>query len=125
MQEQTVLKIIDNSGAKTAWCIRILGGFTKKHAKLNNIIIVSIKQLWNKSKKISKVKKKEIYRALIVKTIFKYQNKIGFKKNFKQNAAVLLDKQGNPIGTWILSFISLVLKKKKFQKFLALSKGFI
>lgn len=126
LQEQTILNVVDNSGAKTVQCIWFLGGFTKKHAKLNNIIIISVKQLWNKTKNITKVNKKGVYKALVIKTVFRYYNKIGLKKNFNQNAVVLIDKQGNPIGTRILGFVpKILINKKKFQKFISLSKGFV
>lgn len=68
IQQQTFLKISDNSGAKIAKCIQVLGGFKKKYAKPGDYVIVSIQQLRNKLKKISKVKKKEVYRALVIKT---------------------------------------------------------
>jgi len=71
IQQQTCLKVLDNSGAKIAKCIRILGGFKKRYAKSGDFIVVSIKQLKDKSKKISKVKRKEVYKALIIKTKLK------------------------------------------------------
>ena len=124
LQEQTILHVVDNSGAKTVQCIWILGGSKKKYAKLNNNIVVSVKQLWNKT--LTKVNKKQVYKALVIKTVFRYYNKIGLKKNFNQNTVVLVDKQDNPIGTRVLGFIPKVLvNKKKFQKFISLSKGFV
>lgn len=68
IQQQSILKVSDNSGAKTVRCLKVLGGFKKKYAKLGDIIIVSVQQLRNKSKKTSKVKKREIYKALILRT---------------------------------------------------------
>lgn len=126
LQEQTILNVVDNSGAKTVKCIRLLGGFKKKYAKLNNVIIVSVKQLWNKTKNITKVNKKRVYKALVIKTVFRYYNKIGLKKRFNQNAVILVDKQGNPLGTRILGFVpKIFINKKKFQKCVSLSKGFV
>lgn len=125
LQEQTILNVVDNSGAKTVQCIWLLGGSKKKYAKLNNIIIVSVKKLWNKTKNVIKVNKKQVYNALVIKTVFRYYNKIGLKKNFNQNAIVLIDKQGNPIGTRILGFVpKTLINQKKFQKFTSLSKSF-
>ena len=123
IQQQTVLKVSDNSGAKSARCIKVLGGSKKKYAKLGDIIIVSIQQLRNKSKKTSKVKKKEIYRALIIRTKTKYFKKNGVQIFFNENSIVLMNKQGNPIGTRIVGPIYKALKKKKFQKFISLSSG--
>ena len=126
LQEQAILNVVDNSGAKTVQCIWILGGFKKKYAKLNNIITVSIKQLWNKTKNTAKVNKKQVYKALVIKIVFRYYNEIGLKKNFNQNAVVLIDKHGNPIGTRILGFVpKILINKIKFQKLVSLSKGFV
>ena len=63
IQQRTILKVSDNSGAKTVRCIKVLGGFKKKYAKLGDTIIVSVQQLRNKSKKTSKVKKGEVYKV--------------------------------------------------------------
>lgn len=125
IQQQTILKVYDNSGAKTAKCIKVLGGFKKKYAKLGDIIIVSIQQLRNKSKKTSKVKKKEIYKALIIKTKTKHQKKDGSQINFNDNGVVLINKQDNPVSTRITSPIPKVLKKKKLQKFISISSGIV
>lgn len=92
---------------------------------MGDIIVVSIQRLRNKSKKISKVKKKEIYYALIIKTKKKFLKNSGHTKKFEENAVVLLNKQGNPIGTRILGFMPKELKKKKFQKFISISSGLI
>ena len=125
IQQQTIIKVFDNSGAKTVKCIKVLGGFKKKYAKLGDVIIVSIQQLRNKSKKTSKVKKKEIYQALIIRTKTKYFKKDGLQTNFLENAVVLMNKQGNPISTRIIGPIPKFLKKKKLQKFINISSGLI
>jgi len=125
IQQKTALKVSDNSGAKTVKCLKILGGFKKKYSKLGDIIIISIQQLRNKSKKTSKVKKKEIYKALIIKTKSTSQKKTGYKKFFKKNTVTLLNKQENPIGTRILEPLPQNLKKKKLQKFISISTGLI
>lgn len=106
-------------------CIKILGGFKKKYATIGEIIVVSVNQLRNKSKKISKVKKKEIYRALVIRTKITFLKNNGYKKNFEENSVVLLNKQGNPIGTRVLGGISKDLKGKKLQKFMSISAGLI
>ena len=123
IQQRTVLKVSDNSGAKTVRCLKVLGGFKKKYAKLGDIIVISIQQLRNKSKKTSKVKKKEIYKALIIRTKTKYRKKTGYEKFFKENTVVLLNKQGNPVGTRIIGPIPRSLKKKNLQKFISISAG--
>jgi large subunit ribosomal protein L14 len=125
IQQQTLLKVVDNSGAKTAKCIKVLGGFKRKFAYLGNIIIVSICQLRNKSKTTSKVQKGEIYKALIVRTKTKTRRKDGSSVFFKNNCVSLINKQGNPIATRIVGPIPKSLKKKKFMKFTSISAGFI
>jgi len=125
IQQQTILKVSDNSGAKTVRCIKVLGGFKKKYAKLGDIIVVSIQQLRNKSKISSKVKKKEVYQALIVRTKIGHTKKNGFNNSFYENSVVLINKQGNPVTNRILGPIPRILKKKKLQKFISLSAGLI
>ena len=125
IQQRSVLKVSDNSGAKTVRCIKVLGGFKKQYAKVGDVIIVSIQQLRNKFKKTSKVKKKEIYRALILRTKSKINKKTGVETCFSENSVALLNKQGNPLGTRIIGPIPRLLRKKKFQKFISISRGFI
>ena len=125
IQQQTTLKVADNSGAKTVKCIKILGGFKRKIAKLGDVIIVSVQNLRNKSKKTSKVKKREVHKALIIKTKTNYRNNSGFFLFFHESAVALVSKQGNPIGTRILSPVTKILKKKKTQKFVNISSGII
>lgn len=125
IQQQSILKVSDNSGAKTVKCLKVLGGFKKKYARLGDIIIVSVQQLRNKSKKTSRVKKKEIYKALILRTKIRSWRKTGYGKYFKENAVVLLNKQGNPVGTRVLGPMPKVLKKKNLQKFFSISAGLI
>jgi len=125
IQQRTILKVSDNSGAKTVRCIKVLGGFKKKYAKLGDIIVVSIQQLRNKSKNTSKVKKREVYQALIIRTCCGYKRNTNIKYNFFDNSVVLLNKQKNPIGTRILGPIPRDLKKKKYQKIISISNGII
>ena len=125
IQQQTILKVIDNSGAKTVKCIKVLGGFKKKYASLGDIIIVSVQNLRNKSKITSKVKKGEVCRALIVRTKKKVLNKDGSIFFFKYNCVSLINKQGKPISTRILGPIPKRIKRGKFSKFASLSTGLV
>lgn len=125
IQQQTILKVADNSGAKTVKCIKVLGGFKKRYAKLGDIIVVSVQQLRNKSKKTSKVSKGEVFRALVVRTKKKYKKKDGSSFFLQENAIALINKQGNPVGTRILGPLPKILKKTKFMKFVSLSIGLI
>jgi large subunit ribosomal protein L14 len=125
IQSQTILKVTDNSGAKTVRCFKVLGGFKKKYATLGDIIIVSVQKLRNKYKKTSKVKAGEIYRALIVRTKIGFTQKDGSRIYLNENSVVLLNKQDNPIGTRILGPLPNILNKKKFQKFIGISNGIV
>lgn len=130
VQQQTILQVADNSGAKTVKCIKILGGYKKKYAKIGDLIVVSIQELRNKAKLLSKVKKGEVYKALIIKTKKKLKKKDGTvnfynKKTINSNAVVLINKKGNPVATRITEPISLTLKKKQFMKFISLSTGLL
>ena len=125
IQQRTVLKVVDNSGAKIVRCIKVLGGFQKRYANLGDIIVVSVQQLRNKSKKTSKVLKGHVFRALVVRTKVNSYKRDGSAVALQENAVVLINKQGNPIGTRIVGPISKTLRKKKFIKFTSLSRGFI
>jgi large subunit ribosomal protein L14 len=125
IQQQTILKVADNSGAKTVKCIKILGGFRKRYAKLGDIVVVSVQQLRNKSKKTSKVLKGGIFWALVVRTKTQFKKRDGSFFLLSENSVTLLSKQGNPIGTRILGPLPKILKKKKFIKFVSLSVGLI
>lgn len=123
IQQQTILKVSDNSGAKTVRCIKVLGGFRKKIAKLGNTIVVSIQELRNKSRKTSKVKKGEVFRALIIKTKSKQHYKDGSTIFFNNNAVSLINKQGKPLASRLLGPVPKILKKGKFSKFTNISLG--
>ncbi len=125
IQQQTILKVTDNSGAKSVKCIKVLGGFNRRFAKLGNVIVVSVKDLRNKAKKTSKVKKGEVYRALIVRTKVKQINKDGSSIFFKTNSVSLINKQNKPLASRILGPVPKKLKKTKFAKFANISVGTI
>jgi large subunit ribosomal protein L14 len=128
IQQQTILKVADNSGAKTVQCIKVLGGYKKKYAKLGDIIVVAVQQLRNRSKLTSKVKKGDIYKALIIRTNTKQNKKDGSYNFFNKklgNAVTLVNKKGNPIATRITEPIPISLKKKQFIKFISISPGLI
>jgi large subunit ribosomal protein L14 len=130
IQQESILQVADNSGAKTVKCIKILGGYKKKSAKLGDIIVISIQELRNKSKITSKVKKGEIYKALILRTKKSLKKKDGStifctKKTKKNNAVVLINKKGNPVGTRITEPVPFKLRKKQYMKFLNISPGLI
>ena len=130
IQPQTILQVADNSGAKTVKCIKILGGYKKKYAKLGDLIVVSVQELRNKARLTSKVKKGEVYKALIIRTKKEIKKKDGTvifcnRKTINQNAVALINKKGNPVATRITEPIPFMLKKKQFMKFISLSTGLL
>jgi len=124
IQQQTVLKVVDNSGAKRVRCIKKLGKLKQTNAKLGDIILVSILSLRNKLKKTSKVTQGSVFKALIMQTKRKTQKKDGSTFFYKENISCLINKQGKPVGTRILKPISKELRKKKFLRFVNISVGF-
>jgi large subunit ribosomal protein L14 len=125
IQQQTILKVSDNSGVQTVKCIKVLNGFKKKYATIGDTIVVSIQTLRNRSTISSKVKKKEVCRALIIRTKTLIRNKDGFAFTFNENSAVLVNKQNNPVGTRIIGPLSHLLKKQRLRKFISISSGLI
>ena len=110
--------------------LQVLGGYKKKHAKLGDMIITSIQELRNKSKITSKVKKGEVYKALIIRTKKTFKKKDGTilfcgKNTKKKNSVILINKKGNLIGTRITEPVPFMLKKKHYTKFTSISPGLI
>lgn len=125
IQQKTLLRIVDNSGAKTIRCIKVLGGFKRKTAKIGDIIVASVQRLRQINRYRSKVLKGSIVRAFIIKTKTKGRKKDGSFYLLGSNKAILINKQGNPLGTRILSAIPKILKKKRFLKYFSLCRGVI
>lgn len=125
IQQQTKLKVIDNSGAKTVKCIKILGGFKRKFAFTGDIIIVSVKELRNKLKIKSKVKKGEVYKAIVLRTKKKQKQKDGSFFCFAENSVCLINFQEKFLFTRILGPVSKTLKKPLRIKLLNASSGVV
>lgn len=125
IQAGTLLKVLDNSGAKIVSCIKVLSGYRRRYAKLGDQIIISIKQLRTKRRSFSKVKKGEIYHALIVKTKSAKRYQFGDNIFFFENAVVLLNKQNKLIGTRVFGAIHKYFRYTKYLKFLFLAMGLI
>jgi len=125
IQQQTILKVTDNSGAKAVKCIKVLNGFKRRFAILGDTIIVSIQKLRNKARLASKVRKGEIHKAIIIRTKKKTAKKDGTLLFFQSNAVSLINKQGKPIASRIIGPLPKVLKRRKQIKFATLSSGFI
>jgi len=112
----TILNICDNSGVKWVQCIKILGKKPKAYGKPGDIIVVSIK----KTKSLSKIKKKEIYKAIIVRIKKKICRDDGSSISFSKNSAILLNAKGSPIGSRIFGPVAKELRIKKNIKLMSL-----
>ena len=123
IQHKTYVKIVDNSGAKTALCIRILGGYKKKQAFIGDLILVAIQSLKTKINNLN-IKLKTIFKALVIKTIFFNKKNIGIKFKFKNNSVILMDNQNNPLFTRINDFVSKKLKIK-YYKLITISLNYV
>ena len=118
IQMQSILNVADNSGAKKVMCIKVLGGSHHMIAALGDVIVVSIKEALPNGK----VKKGEVYRALIVRTKYGVSRQDGSTVKFDSNAVVLLNKQGEPLGTRVFGPVTRELRAKKFVKIVSLAE---
>ncbi len=118
IQMQSKLDVADNSGAKSVKCIKVLGGSHRMIASLGDVIVVAIQQALPKCK----VKKGEVYKALIVRTKYGVRRQDGSTIKFDSNAIVLLNKQGEPIGTRVFGPVTRELRAKKFVKIMSLAE---
>lgn len=117
IQAQTKLNVADNSGAKLIMCIKVLGGSKRKSASVGDIIVVSVKEALPNSK----VKKGEVMRAVIVRTVKEIARPDGSYIKFDDNSAVLITPQSEPIGTRIFGPVARELRAKKFMKIISLA----
>lgn len=117
IQMQTRLDVADNTGAKNVMCIKVLGGSMRRVASVGDIIVVSIKDAIPRGK----VKKGDVYRAVVVRTKKEVVRADGTAIRFDRNAAVLINKQGEPIGTRIFGPVTRELRAKKFTKIISLA----
>ncbi|MCL1915416.1 MAG: 50S ribosomal protein L14 [Desulfovibrionaceae bacterium] len=117
IQVESKLEVADNSGAKEVACIKVPGGSKRRYATLGDTIIVSIKDAIPHSK----VKKGEVLQAVIVRTKKEVRRADGSYIRFDNNAAVLITKQGEPVGTRIFGPVARELRAKNFLKILSLA----
>lgn len=117
IQMQTVLLVADNSGAKSLKCIKVLGGSKRRYANIGDIIKVSIKEAIPRSK----VKKGEVYSAVVVRTRKGVRRADGSVIRFDGNAAVLLNNQLQPIGTRIFGPVTRELRSERFMRIISLA----
>lgn len=118
IQPETKLKVIDNTGAKMIKCIRVLGGYKKRYARIGDIVTASIK----KAAPHTSVKEGEVVHAVIVRTVKELRRKDGTYIKFDDNAAVIIDKENKePKGTRIFSAVARELREKGFTKIISLA----
>ena len=117
IQQESKLKVADNTGARVIQCIRVVGGTGRKYARLGDTIIVSVK----KAIPGGVVKKGEISKAVIVRAKKEVRRSDGSYIRFDENAAVLIDNQQEPKGTRVFGPVARELREKKFMKILSLA----
>ena len=117
IQAETRLKVADNSGARKLACIKVLGGSKRRYAFVGDTIICSVKEALPNGT----VKKGEVVRAVVVRTVKEVRRADGSYIKFDENAAVVVDDQGNPRGTRIFGPVARELRDKKFMKIVSLA----
>lgn len=117
IQMQTNLDVADNSGAKRVQCIKVLGGSKRKYASVGDIIVVSVKEAIPRGR----VKKGDVMRAVVVRTAKDIRRADGSSIRFDSNAAVLINTQGEPVGTRIFGPVTRELRSKNLMKIVSLA----
>jgi large subunit ribosomal protein L14 len=117
IQTETKLEVADNSGARSVQCIKVLGGSKRKYASVGDIIVVSVKEAIPRGR----VKKGQVMKAVVVRTAKDIKRPDGSVIRFDRNAAVLINNQGEPIGTRIFGPVPRELRAKKHMKIISLA----
>ncbi len=117
IQQESVLQVADNSGARRVACIRVLGGSGRRYASIGDVIVVSVKD----ANPDARVKKGEVRRAVVVRTRKEIGRPDGSYIRFDDNAAVLIDAQREPVGTRIFGPVARELRAKRFMKIVSLA----
>jgi large subunit ribosomal protein L14 len=117
IQMQTNLEVADNSGARRVMCIKVLGGAKRRYASVGDVIVVSVKEAIPRGR----VKKGDVLRAIVVRTSKDIQRKDGSVIRFDRNAAVIVNKQSEPIGTRIFGPVPRELRAKNHMKIISLA----
>ena len=117
IQMNTRLDVADNSGARSVMCIKVLGGTRRRYASIGDVIVVSVKD----AAPNSKVKKGDIMKAVIVRTVKEVNRNDGSYIRFDNNSAVLINPQNEPVGTRIFGPVARELRGKNFMKIISLA----
>ena len=117
IQQESILRIVDNTGAKSALCIRVLGGSKRRYARVGDVIVVTVKvAIPNAS-----VKKGDVAKAVVVRTSKEMRRRDGSYIRFDDNAAVLINPNGEPLGTRIFGPVGRELRERKYMKIVSLA----
>ncbi len=117
IQQESILRIADNTGAKSALCIRVLGGSKRRYAGVGDVIVATVKDAIPNAG----IKKGEIVQAVVVRTAKETRRKDGTYIRFEDNAAVIINPQGEPRGTRIFGPVGRELREKKYMKIVSLA----
>jgi len=117
IQAESNLEVADNSGARRVQCIKVLGGSKRKYASVGDVIVVSVKEAIPRGR----VKKGDILKAVVVRTAKDIRRTDGSTIRFDSNAAVLINAQGEPIGTRIFGPVTRELRAKRYMKIISLA----
>ena len=118
IQQQTMLDVADNTGAKQVMCIKVLGGSRRRYAGLGDIIVASVK----KAMPASDVKQGTVVKGVIVRTSKNTRREDGSYVRFDHNAMVIIDDEGNPKGTRIFGAVARELRERNFMKIISLAQ---
>ncbi|SVB47463.1 uncharacterized protein METZ01_LOCUS200317 [marine metagenome] len=117
IQQESILRIVDNTGAKSALCIRVLGGSGRRYAGVGDVIVATVKDAIPNAG----IKKGEIVQAVVVRTAKETGRRDGTYIRFDDNAAVLISPQGEPLGTRIFGPVARELREKRYMKIVSLA----
>ncbi|KAB2892044.1 MAG: 50S ribosomal protein L14 [Desulfobulbaceae bacterium] len=117
IQTETILNVADNSGAKKVLCVRVLGGTRKRYARIGDVIVVTVKEAIPHAK----VKKGDVMKAVIVRTVKEIKRPDDTWVKFDENAAVILASSGEPVGTRIFGPVARELRNQGFMKIISLA----
>jgi len=117
IQQESMVKVADNSGAKTALVIRVLGGTRRRYAGLGDVVIVAVKNALPNGQ----VKKSDVARAVVVRTVKETRRKDGSYIRFDENAVVIINEEGEPRATRIFGPVARELRDKKYMKIVSLA----
>jgi large subunit ribosomal protein L14 len=117
IQQESMVKVADNSGAKTALVIRVLGGTRRRYAGLGDVVIVAVKNALPNGQ----VKKSAVARAVVVRTVKETRRKDGSYIRFDENAVVIINEEGEPRATRIFGPVARELREKKYMKIVSLA----